>query len=370
MRRQKYVPAAIRAAMIAAMAAGSMAMSAHSASADQSVKIGVGGSNFINLTYWYLTLPGPLGYWKQEGYDVQFFPISGSQEAAQQLSVNNLDFAEMNANVIIQSNTEHQLPVRAVVTNGVVGWGVAVKKDGPIKSVADLKGRNVGIVSLSSGGIPLLKAYVKGAGLNPETDVNFIATGAGAQPLSALQGGQVDALMYWSSALVGFQAADAGLTVLRDPAWSKLPDFTLSTSQKKMDEDPKMVEGVARGMAKAMVFAVANPDCVRRMQWKYYPDTKPTGVTDDQAVKRDLALLAAVLDEQVRARELNPENFVAATSVTALGAYQDFLFDAGILTTKVNPAQFQVGDTKFWQRVNNFDKAAIEAAAKACKIPD
>lgn len=361
----------IRAAMIAASAAGSMATSAHCASAaDQSVKIGVGGSNFINLTYWYLTLPGPLGYWKQEGYDVQVFPISGSQEAAQQLSVNNLDFAEMNAGVIIQSNTEHKLPVRAVVTNGVVGWGVAVKKDGPIKTAADLKGRNVGIVSLSSGGIPLLKSYLKGAGLNPESDVNFIATGAGAQPLSALQSGQVDALMYWSSALVGFQAANAGLTVLRDPVWRTLPDFTLSSSQKKMDEDPKMVEGIARGMAKAMVFAEANPDCVRRMQWKYYPDTKPTGVTDDEAAKRDLALLAAVIDEQVKARALNPENLVATASVTAFGVYQDFLFDAGILTTKVNPAQFTVGDAKFWQRVNNFDKAAIEAEAKACKILD
>jgi NitT/TauT family transport system substrate-binding protein len=370
MRGYKTAAAKIRVAMIAAMAAASVAISADVAAADQSVKIGVGGSNFINLTYFYLTLPGPLGYWKQEGYDVQVFPISGSQEAAQQLSVNNLDFAQMSASVIIQSNTEHKLPVRAVVTNGVVGWGVAVKKDGPIKTVADLKGRNVGIISLSSGGIPLLKAYLKGAGLNPESDVNFIATGAGAQPLSALQGGQVDALMYWSAALVGFQAANAGLTVLRDPAWHTLPDFTLSTSQRKMDEDPRMVEGIARGMAKAMVFTEANPDCVRRIQWKYYPDTKPTGVTDDQAAKRDLALLAAVVDEQVKARELNPDNFVAATSATAFGAYQDFLFDAGILTTKVNPAQFQVGDAKFWQRVNNFDKAAIEAAAKACKIGD
>lgn len=353
---------------VAGMALAAIVASAVPSSAQQSVKIGVGGSNFLNLTYYYLTLPGPLGYWKEEGYDVDVFPVSGSSEAAQQLAVNNLDFAQMNASVIIQSNTEYKLPVRAVVTNGTVGWGVAVKKDGPIKSVADLKGRTVGIVSLSSGGIPLLRSFAAGAGLNPDSDLTLIATGVGAPALLALQSGRVDALMYWSSALVGFKNVDANIEVLRDPNWQKLPDFTFSTTQKKMDEDRKMVEGIARGMAKAMVFAAANPDCVRQVQWKYYPDTKPTGVSEEEAAKSDLSLLAAVLEEQRLAEELNPNKMVAGASPEALDAYQNLLFDAGIIKNKVDTKQLVAGDADFRESVNNFDKAAIEAQAKACTI--
>lgn len=358
-----------KTALLAGIALIGVAMSATPSAAQQAVKIGVGGSNFLNLTYYYLTLPGPLGYWKEEGYDVDVFPISGSSEAAQQLAVDNLDFAQMNASVIIQSNTEHKLPIRAVVTNGTVGWGVAVKKDGAIKSVADLKGKIVGIVSLSSGGIPLLRSFAAGAGLDPDNDLTLIATGVGAPALTALQSGRVDALMYWSSALVGFRNADENIEVLRDPNWQKLPDFTFSTSQKQMESDPKLVEGIARGVAKAMVFAAANPDCVRQVQWKYYPDTKPTGVSEEQAIKGDLSLLAAVLEEQQLAGELNPGKMVAAASAEALGTYQDFLFDVGIIKDKVEPQQLVVADTAFWERVNDFDKAAIEAEAKACAIP-
>lgn len=370
MRKRKFGTTAIRAVMAAAAAAGSLTISAHGALADQAVKIGIGGTSLLNLTYYYLTLPGPLGYWKQEGYDVEVFPVSGSSEAVQQLAAGNLDFAEMQLSSVVIANAEQNVPVRAVLTNGVIGWGLAVRKDGPVKAVGDLKGRNIGIVSLSSGGIPLLKSYVDSAGLDPENDISIIATGAGASALTALQNGQVDALMYWASALVGFKAVDPDLEILRDPNWQKIPDFSLATSQKVVETDPKMLEGIARGVAKAMVFAAANPDCVRQLQWKYYPDSKPTGISEEDAVKRDLSLLAVALDEQKKVQALNPENLVAAVSVEGVGAFQDLLYGTGTLKAKVDPPSVVAGDLAFWKRVNDFDKAAIEAEAKACKIPD
>ena len=38
-----------------------------------------------------------------------------------------------------------------------------------------------------------------------------------------------------------------------------------------------MVEAIVRGAAKATLFAMTNPEAVRQIQWKYFPDTKPTG---------------------------------------------------------------------------------------------
>ncbi|MCG8273248.1 ABC transporter substrate-binding protein [Aquamicrobium sp. NLF2-7] len=335
----------------------------------QKVRIGVGGSNFLNLTYYYVLLPGPLGYWKEEGYDVEVFPVSGSAEAAQQLAINNLDFAEMNASAIIQANTEQKLPIQAIITTGTIGWGLSVARDGPIKTVADLKGKSIGVVSLSSGGIPLLNSFLKTNGLDPENDVTLISTGVGAQAISAFNNGQVDALMYWGTATVGFRNAGLELETLSDPAWKGFPDFTFSAGKSVVEKDPAMVEGIARGMAKAMVFAAANPDCARKLQWKHYPDTKPTGMDEDQAAANDLSLISVILSEQAAAAELNGNGQVAGASVPAFGIYQDFLFDAGVLTSKVEPAQLVAGDDAFRERINNFDKAAIEAQAKACDFP-
>jgi NitT/TauT family transport system substrate-binding protein len=353
--------------LAASVAISSLAAVAAAQAPLQPVKIAVGGTSVLDISYYFLLLPGPLGYWEKEGYKVDVFPISGSSESAQQLAVNNLDFSEMSASVIIQANTEQSVPLRALITNFTLGWGIAVKRDGPIKTIADLKGKKVGIVSLASGGVPLFKSLLKNNGLDPEKDAILLATGVGAQPLLALQNDQVQGLIYWSSALVGFQNANPNLEILRDSTWAKMPDFSLATSQRVINEKPKMVEGISRGIAKAMVFAAANPDCARRLQWKFYPDARQTGVDEQKAISNDLAMISVLLKEQADAAKMNIDGQVAGVSTLAMGAYQDFLFDAGILKKKVDPKNLAISDgPAFWSKVNDFDKAAIEADAKAC----
>lgn len=359
---------AIAASALAIGAAATFG-SAQAQNQPQNVRIAVGGTSFLDISYFFLLLPGPLGYWEEEGYKAEVFPISGSTEAAQQLAAGNIDFAQMASAVIIQANTEQQVPIRSLITNFTLGWGLAVKKDGPIKTIADLKGKNIGIVSLSSGGVPLVKTVAKNNGMNPDSDITLLATGVGAQPLLALQNDQVQALMYWSSALVGFQNRDPNLTIIKDPSWAKLPDFSFATIEKTIKEKPDMVEGISRGIAKAMVFAAANPDCARQLQWKFYPDTKPTGVDEATAARNDLAMISVLLQDQANATALNPGGLTAGVSAEAMGAYQDFLFGAGLIKQKVEPASLTVAEGKaFWDRVNDFDKAPIEAAAKACNF--
>jgi NitT/TauT family transport system substrate-binding protein len=53
--------------------------------------------------------------------------------------------------------------------------------------VDDLKGKKIGVFSLGTGGMPLLKGYLRANGINPETEVQIIATGAGAPALEALR---------------------------------------------------------------------------------------------------------------------------------------------------------------------------------------
>lgn len=353
-----------------ALAAFATTFSGQPASAQdqlKEVKIAIGGTSFVDISYYALLLPSALGYWEDEGYRVDVFPISGSAEAAQQLAARNIDFAQMAGSVIIQANAQHSIPIRTLVTNFSLGWGVAVKKDGPIKTAADLKGKNIGIVSLSSGGVPLVKSFAKNNGLDPENDVSIIATGVGAQALLSLQNDQVQALMYWSSALVGFQSMDPNLEILKDPTWAAMPDFSLATHQQVIDEKPEMIEGISRGFAKAMVFAAANPDCARRVQWKFYPDTKPTNVDEQTAAANDLAKISILLADQANATKLNPDGQIAGASAKAMGGYQDFLHNAGILTAKVDPETLVIPEgAAFWSKVNDFDKAAIEADAKAC----
>ncbi len=116
-----------------------------------------------------------------------------------------------------------------------------------MQKVSDFKGKNIGIVSLASGGLPLLRSLLKANGLDPDKDVNIIATGAGAPALEALKSNRVQGLMFWNAAIAGFENAGAKLRLFRSPEWQRLPDFSLATTQRAIERDPAMVEASCVG---------------------------------------------------------------------------------------------------------------------------
>jgi NitT/TauT family transport system substrate-binding protein len=339
------------------------------AQATQKVTIAVAGTSFLDISYFSLLLPTILGYWAEEGFSADVFPVPSSSDAIQQLALRNIDFAQVAGAAIIQSNAMQNVPVRTLITNFALGWGLAVKGDGPIQTGADLKGTNIGIVSVSTGGVSLVKSFARRSGLDPERDVTMVATGVGAQPLLALQNNQVQALMYWSSALVGFQAMDPTLRIIKDPTWAEMPDYSFATSLHNIETRPEVVEGISRGIAKAMVFAEANPACVQQLYWKAFPDSVPTNIDRETAARNDIAKVEVLLADQRNASKLNPGGVVAGASAVGLGSYQDFLYENGIITNKVDPAQFVTpGGEAFFARINDFDAEAIRASAIACNF--
>ncbi|RZL97048.1 MAG: ABC transporter substrate-binding protein [Variovorax sp.] len=324
------------------------------------------GTQVLNVTYPWLTLPVVLGYWRDEGYDVKVITVAGSLQGIQQMVGGAVDFAQLNSTGLIQANTENNVPVRGLMGTGVIDWGVGVMQDGPIKGVADLKGKRIGIFSLGTGGVSLLKGYLRANGLNPDTDVQLIATGAGAPALEALKSDRVQALMFWGSALAGFENAGARLRVLVDPAWRTLPDFTFGTLQKTIDADPAMVEAISRGAAKATLFAQTNPMCALRLHWKNYPSTRPTGADEATLVRADMRLLEAQLQAMKGAFELNGGKLIGALDPAAYGRMQDFMRKDGTIKRTVPPATLLIDRPGFVEAINRFDHQAVVDAAKAC----
>ena len=325
------------------------------------------GTQVVNVTYPFVTLPIALGYWRDEGYDVKIVTLGGSLQGIQQMVAGGVEFAEVNATALIQANADNNVAVRGLMGTGVIDWGVGVLADGPVKSVGDLKGKKIGIFSLGTGGMPLLKGYLRANGLNPDTDVQIIATGAGAPALEALRTDRVQALMFWGSALVGFENAGTKLRLLVDPSWRALPDFTFATMQKTIDADPAMVEAIARGAAKATLFAWTNPDCARRIHWKNFPATKPTGADDTTLAKWDLKLLEVQLDTMRTAHALYGGKQIGATSPAPYARMENLMFQDGLIKRTVPATSLLINRPGFIEAINRFDHDAIISAAKACQ---
>ena len=69
----------------------------------------------LNVTYSQLTLPITLGYWRDEGYDVDLHTADGSLQAVQQLVGENAGFAAASANAIVLANIKSNQPVRVAM---------------------------------------------------------------------------------------------------------------------------------------------------------------------------------------------------------------------------------------------------------------
>jgi NitT/TauT family transport system substrate-binding protein len=357
----------VKTALLAAM---TLALAAAQALSQEKplkkVRIAV-GTSVLNVGYPMITLPGPLGYWKAEGYDVEVLPVGASLQAIQQMVAGNAEFAQVNASVIVQANARNNLPVRIVTANGVLDWSLAVDADGPIRSVKDLKGKTIGVFSLATGGIAYLNNFLRANGLEPARDVELAPLGLGAPPVQAMKSGKVQALLYWAAAVATFENAGLKLTKLIGDDWRSYPDYTLSAMQATLDKDPAMAVGIARGVAKATVYALANPDCARRLHWRNYPSTKPTGADEATLVKWDMNTQQAQLDSLADGFRINGGKHWGAADPAAFDRLVRFMLEAKQIDKPVSAATMMTTIPDFVAKVNDFDVKAIEADARACK---
>jgi NitT/TauT family transport system substrate-binding protein len=312
-------------------------------------------------------MPQALNYWRDEGLDVQVIIGQSSLQSIQLMAAGNADFAQVNSGPLVQAAVMNNIPIKAVMVNGVVDWSLAVPEGSPIRNVADFKGKAIGVSTLGTGGVPLLKSYLRANGLQ-ESDYQIVPVGFGPVALQAMRGDKVQGLMYWASAIASFENAGEKMRYFVAPEWRRYPDFSLATLQSTIQKDPAMVEAVVRGAAKASAFTAANPDCVRQLQWKHFPSSKPSGADEPTLVKRDLNYLNAQLDSMKKQADLNGGVW-GKTAGAQWAPLEDFLVDMKIIGRKLpSPNQYVIDLPGFFEKANSFDKAAIEAAAKRCAI--
>jgi NitT/TauT family transport system substrate-binding protein len=327
------------------------------------------GTTVLNVGYPMDTLPVTLGYWKAEGYEVDVQPVGASLQAIQQMVAGNADFAQVNASAIIQSNVTNHLPVRVLMANGVTDWSVAVPTNSSIHTIADLKGKTIGVFSVVTAGVPLLEHSLKEIGVTAESaGISYLPVGLGAPPVEAVRRGQVDALLYWASGTASFRNAGLELREIIPPEWRSYPDYSLATMQRTAASDPDMVVAIARGVAKATVYALANPECAVRLHWRRYPATKPSGVDDATAMRMDLNTINAQLKSLADGFELNGGKQWGAVDPTGISRLQTFLNEAAIIKATLPVESYLTTIPHFYERINDFDADKIRSAAKQCEV--
>lgn len=356
---------ALSGAVLAALCVGWHAASAQPAKPLRKVVIAV-GTQVLNSSYPYVLMPAALGYWQQEGLDVEVIAAGGSQQAIQQMVGKSADFVEINSSSFIQSMATTGVQMRALMANTTPDWSLVSMAGGPVKSITDFKGRTIGISNLGSGGIPMVQAYLRANGVDPEKDITIQPTGFGGMALEALKSGRVDGLMYWGSAILSFEIAGAKFNYFRAPEWQTYADFSLVSLASTVSADPALAESVVRGMAKASLFVATNPECARRVFWKKFPQMRSAAGDEAARIEFDRKMMELGRDSAQKARALGGNKGWAVASQASYERMQQFMIDNKVIAKGVPANTLVHGDAAFYERANRFDENQVRQEATGC----
>ena len=248
-----------------------------------------GASATVEAYHGFLFLGNPLGFYKDEGVEVEFGTAAGSAATLQLVAAGQVQMGYIGMDVLILAKARNPtLPVTAVYLHdrGNI-YEIVVPEESEIKQVKDLRDRNIGVANLASGAIPSLRATLSDAGLDPNSAVGLIPVGNGAQAAAALKANRVQALSL-------FRAQHAVIETLgfKFRYFSRdAPSAVIVVNSNFLKDNREAVVKTLRGIAKGSAFAQATPETTVREFWGLFG--KPQGLSEEEAMQRQKHVLTS-----------------------------------------------------------------------------
>jgi NitT/TauT family transport system substrate-binding protein len=154
------------------------------------------GSMPGNIVYLQIDLARSLHYFQDAGLDVQIDSLRVGADAANELLKRRVNFSANSIDHVITlgANNGHLKMVASFTDLPTVTLVVRRDLRSQIRSIADLKGRRIGVTSFGSGTHVLAASILKKSGYSLK-DVTILAVGAGDSLIAAMKKKQIDAAL-------------------------------------------------------------------------------------------------------------------------------------------------------------------------------
>jgi len=221
--------------------------------------IAVGGKNLFY--YLPLTIAEQLGYFKAEGLEVEIPDFPGGSKALQALVGGSADVVSGAYEHTINMQVKNQ-PIQSFVLQGrapQIVLAVSTKTMAGYQSLADLKGKKIGVTAPGSSTSMMASYVLAKAGLKP-SDVSFIGVGASSGAITAMKSGQIDAIANLDPVITMLQR-DNLIKIVSDTRTLKdtqavyggpMPAAVLYTHNRFVQENPGTTQALANAMVRAL----------------------------------------------------------------------------------------------------------------------
>ena len=220
--------------------------------------LAVGGKNL--LYYLPVTIAEQLGYVKAEGLDLKIVDFAGGSQALRALVGGSADVVSGAFEHTINMQVKGQR-LRAVVLMGrapQIVLGINPRTLPNFKTLADLKGKKIGVTAPGSSTNVMANFALAKVGLKP-SDVSIIGVGTGNGAVAAMRSGQIDALSNLDP-VISLLTRSNDLKIVSDTRivaeaekvfGGPMPAACLYLTQSFIDKHPHTVQALATAIVRA-----------------------------------------------------------------------------------------------------------------------
>ena len=304
-----------------------------------------------------------LGWYRDDGVDVELAALAGSGDCVKTTATREIPFSLPSVEPLAAARTQGiKAKIYYTAYQGNI-YGIAVPVDSPIQKITDLRGKTIGVTNMGTGGVPVAKALIATAGMNPEKDVNIVVAGEGAQTAAMLRSKQVDALSQFDTQYAMVENAGLKLRLLDTKEIDAYPSNGFLALEEALSARRKEAVGVARGYAKGTIFTINNPEAAVRILYEVFPELKPTGKDEATAIRDDTKVLQARITNWKL--EKSGVKRWGESAEANYAAYAAFLLKWGVIKDKVDAKDLITNE--LIDEINKFDSAKIASEARAYK---
>jgi ABC-type nitrate/sulfonate/bicarbonate transport system substrate-binding protein len=206
----------------------------------------------MNTSVFCLIIAQKEGYLKEEGIEAQLLSIRG-EIAIRTTLAGEVDFFT-NAGSALAAAVR-SVPVKIVtVFQDKPGWDLIAQPE--IKSVAQLRGKNIAIMSPEGSLAVVAREILRKNGIDPAKDVNLVVMGGDEVRFPALQTKSIQATLFNSG--MSLKAQKEGFTKLAAASdYANLIEGGLATSNDKIKQNPERIFRFIRASLKGINFFVS-----------------------------------------------------------------------------------------------------------------
>ena len=223
------------------------------------ITIAVGGK--ATIYYLPLTIADQLGFFEAEGLQIEINDFVGGANSVQAGLTGQADVISAAFEHTISLQAKNQF-YQAFVLMGrapQIALGVSTKTLPGYKGIGDLRGKKIGISAPGTSTNMMANLALSRAGLKAE-NVTYVGVGAGAEALSAVRAGHIDALCNVDPVMTMLEQKSEVRIVLdtrtlkgsMDVFGGPMPAACLLASVDFLRANPKTAQALANGIVRAL----------------------------------------------------------------------------------------------------------------------